>query len=117
MSRTRVPGDGPKCGCGAPAVWSGFCQMEDGRGYCNARPAPQILFPSDVPPDGGGSFYGVSVGPQMEQRERFARLLRSLDELVAVWSYATGKAPSQATIFELMQWTNEQRLNPTELER
>jgi len=38
MSRVRVPGDGPKCGvCGRPAVWSGFCQMEDGRGYCNAR--------------------------------------------------------------------------------
>lgn len=38
MSRQRVPGDGPKCMvCGRPAVWSGYCQMEDGRGYCNAQ--------------------------------------------------------------------------------
>lgn len=34
MSRERSPGDGPKCGCGRPAVWSGFCQMVDGKGYC-----------------------------------------------------------------------------------
>lgn len=35
MSRVRVPGDGPKCACGKPAVWNGFCQMADGRGYCD----------------------------------------------------------------------------------
>ncbi len=32
--RVRVPGDGPKCRCGKPAVWSGYCYMEDGKGSC-----------------------------------------------------------------------------------
>lgn len=39
MARIRTPGDGPKCMiCGKPAVWSGYCQMEDGHGYCNSVP-------------------------------------------------------------------------------
>lgn len=63
MSRTRAPGDGPKCACGAPAVWSGFCQMADGLGYCgNACKVPQILFPGDAVPS-GGFVYGISLGP------------------------------------------------------
>lgn len=35
MPRIRQDGDGPKCKvCGKPAVWSGFCEMADGKGYC-----------------------------------------------------------------------------------
>ncbi len=42
MSRQRVLEDGPKCRCGAPAVWSGYCQMEDGRGLCTRTESPQV---------------------------------------------------------------------------
>lgn len=39
MARIRTPGDGPKCViCGKPAVWSGYCKMEDGKGYCDSAP-------------------------------------------------------------------------------
>lgn len=41
MSRERVDGDGPKCRCGRPAVWSGFCEMADGKGWCSAALLPQ----------------------------------------------------------------------------
>ena len=37
FGRVRTPGDGPRCRCGKPAVWSGWCEMEDGRGYCSSR--------------------------------------------------------------------------------
>lgn len=37
FGRVRTPGDGPKCRCGKPAVWGGYCQMADGRGYCSGR--------------------------------------------------------------------------------
>lgn len=41
MSRVRTPGDGPKCVvCGKPAVWSGYCKMEDGKGYCDSTRWP-----------------------------------------------------------------------------
>jgi len=36
MPRIRQDGDGPKCNvCGKPAVWNGFCEMADGKGYCS----------------------------------------------------------------------------------
>ena len=84
-------------------------------------PAPQILFPGDAHPS-GGFVYGVRVGPlesdeQREQRAGFERLQSSLDQLVAVWVLVTGKTPSQATVMELMLWANEQRLNPTRVDR
>jgi len=82
----------------------------------SAPATPQILFPGDAIPS-GGTVYGFRVGPTQPQRARFERLLASLDELVAVWIYVTGKAPSEGTIFELMQWTSEQRSNPTDVER
>lgn len=44
MARVREQGDGPKCKCGKPAVWSGFCQMEDGHGYCDtAQKNPSLM--------------------------------------------------------------------------
>lgn len=53
MSRVRVPGDGPKCACGKPAVWSGYCQMEDGKGYCDVPVVKQMvrgITPIDITP-------------------------------------------------------------------
>lgn len=40
MSRERLAGDVPRCRCGKPAVWSGLCQMADGKGWCNATALP-----------------------------------------------------------------------------
>jgi hypothetical protein len=39
MTRTRESGDGPKCWCGAEAVWSGFCDAHCGElGNWSRRP-------------------------------------------------------------------------------
>lgn len=48
MARVRTPGDGPKCACGKPAVWSGYCQMEDGRGYCTSKPQAMTKTTAEV---------------------------------------------------------------------
>lgn len=58
MARIRTPGDGPKCVvCGKPAVWSGYCKMEDGKGYCDSPPStagssgpPGAEGPPGIPP-------------------------------------------------------------------
>lgn len=49
-----------------------------------------------------------------EHRDRHQTLHRHLDELVADWVRHTGRRASQSTVMELMQWSYEQTLDPTE---
>ncbi len=51
MARERVYGDGPLCSCGRPAVWSGRCAMEDGRGYCASQGYPSQVTANQSPSD------------------------------------------------------------------
>lgn len=59
MSRTRVPGDGPKCWCGAEAVWSGYCAAHCGElGNWSKRPPvdrPRQTKGSSSPPGAPGA--------------------------------------------------------------
>ena len=47
---------------------------------------------------------------EKEHRKRHRELHRGLDELVADWVSQTGSLPSRNTVYELMQWSNEQTL-------
>lgn len=49
-------------------------------------------------------------------RQRHKVLYQELDELVADFITHTGKRPSNATILELIQWSNEQTINPSKKE-
>lgn len=49
-----------------------------------------------------------------EHIARHVLLHQQLDELLADFIAHTGKRPSRATLIELMQWSHEQTLNPTE---
>lgn len=49
-----------------------------------------------------------------EHRQRHIELHQKLDELIADWIGHGKKLPSQATVMELMQWSHQQTLNPTE---
>lgn len=74
MSRVRTPGDGPKCRCGKPAVWSGWCQMEDGKGFCD-WPVPLEMI---VTPDQLTQGYLERVGGVVYHREY--KVLRELSD-------------------------------------
>lgn len=52
-----------------------------------------------------------------EHRARHVALHQALDELVADFIVHTGWFPSRATIFELMDWSHQQTLEPTERNR
>lgn len=41
------------------------------------QPAPQILFPGDARPEGGGAFYGVSLGAPMTDEQRLERFIEN----------------------------------------
>lgn len=43
-------------------------------------------------------------------------LHQAFDELLADWITHTGRLPSQATIFELMEWSYAQTISPAEHE-
>jgi len=51
-----------------------------------------------------------------QHRERHIFLHKMLDELLADFIEHTGKHPSKTTLYELMEWSNEQVANPTEKE-
>lgn len=50
-----------------------------------------------------------------EHIERHKLLHRHFDELVADWISHTKDLPSKATIYDLMQWSHWQTINPTEV--
>lgn len=52
--------------------------------------------------------------PKGWHRERHEVLHRALDELVADWVTHTEGLPSQNSVMELMSWSHQQTLNPTE---
>jgi len=49
-----------------------------------------------------------------EHKERHVILHQMLDELVADFIRHTEKRPSKTSLFEFMQWSNQQTINPTE---
>lgn len=51
-----------------------------------------------------------------EHIERHKLLHAHFDELIADWIGHTEKLPSETSVRELMQWSYEQTLNPTEAE-
>jgi hypothetical protein len=52
-----------------------------------------------------------------EHKERHELLHRMLDELLADFLAQTGKLPSQVSVVELMEWSYQQTLQPTPLEK
>lgn len=51
-----------------------------------------------------------------QHRARHEELHKMLDELAADWMVHTGKRCSTGTVLELMEWSNQQRVEPTEKE-
>lgn len=49
-----------------------------------------------------------------EHRERHIKLHRNLDELAADFIEQEGKRISQVTVLELMEWSHQQTIEPTE---
>jgi hypothetical protein len=49
-----------------------------------------------------------------QHKQRHIELHKALDELLADFIQITGKMPSQLSLKELMEWSHEQTLNPTE---
>ena len=47
-----------------------------------------------------------------DHRARHVKLHRMLDELAADWITETGRVPSQATVLDLMKWSNKQTTEP-----
>lgn len=52
-----------------------------------------------------------------QHRERHIELHKALDELVADFINHTGKLPSKTTLFELMEWSHQQTIAPSVLEK
>ncbi len=46
--------------------------------------------------------------------QRHKELHKALDELLADFILQTGKMPSRTTLFEFMEWSHGQTINPTE---
>ena len=55
---------------------------------------------------------GTLTGEQHEARHLL--LHQYLDELVSDFIWHTGKLPSRSSVLELMQWSAQQRVSPTE---
>jgi len=49
-----------------------------------------------------------------EHKKRHEELHAALDQLVADWISQTEKLPSKSTVLELMTWSHQQTINPTE---
>lgn len=49
-----------------------------------------------------------------EHRKRHVLLHRMLDELAADWIWEAEGMPSRATVAELMLWSHEQTINPSD---
>lgn len=47
-----------------------------------------------------------------QHRQRHVALHRALDELVADWITQTGNLPSETSVYDLMQWSHRQTINP-----
>ena len=50
-------------------------------------------------------------------RLRHEKLHNHLDELLADWITHTGKRPSESTVRELLEWSFQQTIQPTEREQ
>lgn len=57
----------------------------------------------------------MNITTKKEHKERHVELHKALDELLADWISHTGKLPSKTPITELMAWSHQQTLSPTEL--
>ena len=51
-----------------------------------------------------------------EHKERHVELHKALDELIADFISHTSKLPSDTSLMELMKWSHQQMMEPTELE-
>ena len=51
-----------------------------------------------------------------QHRARHEELHRMLDELVADWITHTGNRPGGSTVLELVEWSAQQKIEPTEKE-
>lgn len=51
---------------------------------------------------------------KFDHRRRHIALHKAFDELLADFILHTGKLPSQTSIFDLMSWSFEQTMEPTE---
>ena len=49
-----------------------------------------------------------------EHKQRHLTLHRALDELIADFIIHTEKLPSKTTVMELMQWSHQQTIQPSE---
>lgn len=52
---------------------------------------------------------------EKEHKEKHKALHNSFDELLADWIAQTKKTPSKSTILDLINWSHEQTINPTEV--
>lgn len=51
----------------------------------------------------------------MNHKQIHAELHKSLDNLVADFILHTGKFPSKTTVIELIEWSYQQTISPTEI--
>jgi len=51
-----------------------------------------------------------------EHKQRHMELHKNLDELLADWIGHTFSLPSTSTVMQLLDWSYQQTLNPTEVE-
>jgi hypothetical protein len=58
----------------------------------------------------------VNLTPQ-EHKDRHKLLHDHLDELIADWIWQTTCLPSKSSVMDLMKWSYEQTLNPTDARR
>jgi len=70
---------------------------------------------SNEPGQWGSAYEKQGASPE-HHKARHVALHKALDELVADWILHTDHLPSKSTVMELMEWANEQRENPTEIE-
>ncbi len=64
--------------------------------------------------DGEASQEEGGVVTHEEHRERHLTLHKYLDELLADWIRHTPGRPTKNAVFELLQWSHQQTMNPTE---
>ena len=51
---------------------------------------------------------------EFDHKKHHKKLHKNLDELIADFIKHSSKLPSEATIMELLEWSYEQTINPTE---
>ena len=76
-----------------------YCEMSRGTGHTEICQLDAAIQEASKPYD---------------HRRRHVELHNSLDELLADFLTHTKNRPSETTIYELMKWSHEQTINPTE---